>query len=176
MRQADYDGSHEQAGGAMRQVEGGDAAPKGEERVLAQFSIPSEPGNERLAMQQVTDAVQELALPQRTIKRLGTAVAEATMNAIEHGNQNRAELPVEIQVLASEGRLTVQIVDQGGHRPIPDVTTPDLEAKLAELDRPRGWGLFLIKNLVDEMEVGGDELHHVLRLSLHLEGAASDGQ
>lgn len=144
------------------------------QRLLAEFSLASEPGNERLAMERVARAVEPLGLQERVLKRLQTAVAEATMNAIEHGNQNRRELPVEIRVLATDARLTVQVIDQSGHRPIPGPETPDLEAKLAGLDRPRGWGLFLIENMVDEMEVGGDERHHVLSLGIHLKGASDD--
>ena len=45
----------------------------------------------------------------------------------------------------------MQIVDQGGAPPADAPRVPDLEAKLAGLQRPRGWGLFLIKNMVDEM-------------------------
>ena len=158
----------------MHQSDNGDDLPA--QQVLGSFSIASQAGNERLAMERVTEAVDPLGLEERTLRRLQTAVAEATMNAIEHGNQNRVELPVEIRVLTSDGRLTVEIVDQGGHRPIPEVEAPDLDAKLAGLDRHRGWGLFLIKNMVDEMDVGGDEHHHVLRLSLNLPRGAGAGQ
>ena len=92
------------------------------------------------------------------------------MNAIEHGNQNRAELPVLVCVRARAADLHVDITDQGGFRPIPDAETPDLEAKLAGTQRTRGWGLFLIKNMVDEMEITGDNDHHTIHLTFHLEG------
>ena len=36
------------------------------------------------------------------------------MNAIEHGNHNRPEIPVEISVRGSSTRVVVEIVDQGG--------------------------------------------------------------
>jgi hypothetical protein len=49
---------------------------------------------------------------------------------------------------------------------------PDLEAKLAGMQSPRGWGLFLIQNMVDEMNVTGDEHHHTVELILHLDGRA----
>jgi anti-sigma regulatory factor (Ser/Thr protein kinase) len=92
------------------------------------------------------------------------------MNAMEHGNRYEAELPVAVRVLVVDGALRIQITDRGGDRAIPAAETPDLEAKLAGLQKPRGWGLFLIKNMVDEMEVTSDETHHTVELVFHLEG------
>ena len=139
-------------------------------RTLARFSLPSEPGNERMAMKQVADAIASVPLDSACIEKLKTAVAEATMNAIEHGNKNHAELDVHIDVRLSNDALAVRITDQGGEAVIPEAQTPDLEAKLAGLQSPRGWGLFLIKNLVDEMNVTTDGPHHTVELVMHLKG------
>ena len=143
---------------------------KGERRKLADFTLPSEPGNEREAMRRVASAVQGLRLPAHRLERLKTAVAEATMNAMEHGNKYRADLPVSIRVLASGAALSVEITDHGGSEPIPEPQVPDLEAKLAGTQPPRGWGLFLIKNMVDDMCITSDETHHTVELVLKLEG------
>ncbi|HCJ35883.1 MAG TPA: hypothetical protein DHV65_16505 [Ktedonobacter sp.] len=145
-------------------------------RTLAELSIASEPGNERQAMEQVAHAVQELNLPQRRLDQLKTAVAEATMNAMEHGNNYQPDVPVTIQVLSSATTLSVRISDKGNGQPIDVSQAPDIEAKLAELQSPRGWGLFLIKNLVDDVNVISDENHHTLELLLNLEGDNHDGK
>jgi serine/threonine-protein kinase RsbW len=146
-------------------------APRsGARRTLAELSVPSEPGNERRAMEEVAAVVSDLGLPERTLERLKTAVAEATMNAMEHGNHYRAELPVLIEVSASEADLSVKITDEGSGPPVFHSETPDLEAKLEGVQTPRGWGLFLIKSMVDEMKVTGDDDHHTVELIVHLEG------
>jgi serine phosphatase RsbU (regulator of sigma subunit)/anti-sigma regulatory factor (Ser/Thr protein kinase) len=148
-------------------------------RLLSEFRIASEPGNERLASEKVVAAVRELNLPSQRLERLKTAVAEATMNAMEHGNRYQAELSVIIRVLVApegDGTLTVQITDHGGGQPIPDPDMPDLEAKLAGRQTPRGWGLFLIENMVDEMRVTSDEHHHTIELILSLKGAENAGK
>jgi anti-sigma regulatory factor (Ser/Thr protein kinase) len=142
---------------------------------LAEFSLASEPGNEREAMRLVEEAVAPLALPAQRLERLKTAVAEATMNAMEHGNGYDAELPVHVTVTAGSRELTVRITDQGGARPIPDAPAPDLDAKLAGEQTPRGWGLFLIRSMVDAMAVSGDERHHTMALTLDLGGDADAG-
>lgn len=140
-------------------------------RTLADFSLPSEPGNERQAMERVAEAVRDLGLGSRNLERLQTAVAEATMNAMEHGNEYRPDAPVTIRVLASAEELSVFITDQGGDPvPTPGGETPDLEAKLEGTQTPRGWGLFLIQNMVDEMHVTTDQSHHTVELVVHLKG------
>jgi serine/threonine-protein kinase RsbW len=145
-------------------------APRsGARRTLAGLSVPSEPGNERRAMEEVAASVEGLGLPDRTLERLKTAVAEATMNAMEHGNHYRAELPVIIEVAASDAELSVKITDEGSGPPAFHSETPDLEAKVEGMQTPRGWGLFLIKSMVDEMNVTGDEHHHTVELILHLD-------
>jgi anti-sigma regulatory factor (Ser/Thr protein kinase) len=145
-------------------------------RVLAELSVPSEPGNERLAMERVAEVVKELGLSEQRLERLKTAVAESTMNAMEHGNRYRPQAPVVIEVLSSGADLSVRINDQGRSLvPDPDTEVPDLEAKLQELQTPRGWGLFLIRNMVDEMHVTSDEVHHTVGLVMHLEGDEDAG-
>jgi anti-sigma regulatory factor (Ser/Thr protein kinase) len=137
-------------------------------RELAEFSIPSQEGNERMAMRQVADAIASLNLPASKLEKLKTAVAEATMNAIEHGNQHRAELPVSVYVCENAKQLAVHITDQGGGAPVPEPAVPDLDAKLAGLQTPRGWGLFLIRNMVDEMNIRTDKNSHTVELIVNL--------
>jgi len=142
-------------------------------QILAELTLPSQPGNERIAMEQVAEAVEILHLPVRRLDQLKTAVAEATMNAMEHGNHYLPERPVSIKVMASRLALSVRITDHGGTRTLPTdpgIEVPDIEAKLAELQTPRGWGLFLIKHMVDEMNISSDESHHTVELVMYLKG------
>jgi serine phosphatase RsbU (regulator of sigma subunit)/anti-sigma regulatory factor (Ser/Thr protein kinase) len=142
------------------------SVPAGEWRTLAEIEIASQPGNERLAAEQVAAAVAEI-LPLARLERLKTAVAEATMNAMEHGNQYQPDVPVQIWVDESPAAVRVCIVDQGGGQFLGDAEAPDLEAKLAGLQSPRGWGLFLIQAMVDEMKVSSDDRHHTVELVMN---------
>ena len=87
------------------------AAPAG---VLAEFDVPSAEGNERLAIERVSDAVSGLGIPESRLERLKTAVGEATMNAMEHGSGYREDRPVKVRVLSGDGSVRVQITDLGG--------------------------------------------------------------
>jgi anti-sigma regulatory factor (Ser/Thr protein kinase) len=152
-------------------------APRsGTRQTLAELSLPSEPGNERQASQEVARAVSGLGLPERTLERLKTAVAEATMNAMEHGNRYIPEVPVKIEVWLLEDRLLVRIIDRGGSPPpSPNAQRPDLEAKLEGMQTPRGWGLFLIRNMVDDMRVSGNPDHHTVELITYLKSEDDAG-
>ena len=87
---------------------------------------------------------------------------------MEHGNKYRTDLKVQVAVFTSEDTLILRIRDHGGGRAIPEHVLPDLDAKLAGLQSPRGWGLFLIQNMVDEMHVHTDETHHTVELLIKL--------
>lgn len=141
--------------------------PNDQWTVLAEMIAASAPGNERQVMREVADAVSPLNLPSASVERLKTAVAETTMNAMEHGNHYDANLDVRIQVAASPNAVRVRITDHGGSRSIPPTPTPDIDAKLAGRQSPRGWGLFLIRSMVDEMETVADEAHHTVELTIY---------
>jgi serine/threonine-protein kinase RsbW len=144
-------------------------------RRLDAFTLASEPGNERLALARVAGTVQGLGLSEARLERLKTAVAEATMNAIEHGNGNRPEIPVEVEVTQDGDEIIVAISDQGGHSDTGEHEDPDLARKLdGDHQSPRGWGLFLIRNMVDAMDVTTDGQRHTIWLTMRTGGGAHD--
>ena len=137
-------------------------------QTLAEFQIASEPGNEREAMERVAEAVHDLNLPNARLERLKTAVAESTMNAMEHGNRYRPDQPVMIQVELRDSALAIRIIDHGTNQVMAEAEIPDLDAKLSGMQSARGWGLFLIKNMVDDMHVSSDDTRHTVELILNL--------
>jgi serine phosphatase RsbU (regulator of sigma subunit)/anti-sigma regulatory factor (Ser/Thr protein kinase) len=154
----------------VQRLDDGQGTADGNRQMLAEWTIPSELGNERLVMARVGETVAPLQIERKKLERLQTAVAEATINAMEHGNHYQADLPVCIQVLASSTDLVVRIKDHGQKVPIPEPVIPDLEAKLAELQTPRGWGLFLMKNLVDDLHISSDDTYNTIELVMSLRG------
>jgi serine phosphatase RsbU (regulator of sigma subunit)/anti-sigma regulatory factor (Ser/Thr protein kinase) len=153
----------------------GSAPAGGSDGLRVSFSIESREGNERRAMEKVAEVIAPLGLAPDRLARLETAVSEAAMNAIEHGNQGLPELSVDIDVEAHDGVLTVRITDEGRSRPPGEVETPDLDAKLEGRQKPRGWGLFLIEQMVDELRSFDHDGRHTVELVLNLEGGGNDG-
>jgi anti-sigma regulatory factor (Ser/Thr protein kinase) len=116
-------------------------------------------------MSQVAEAIDDLPLSQGQVERLKTAVAEATMNAMEHGNGYDVNKLVLVTVNATSSAVQVNIRDQGGQPVVvSEAALPDLEAKLAGDQSPRGWGLFLIQNMVDEMNLHQGDSGHTIEL------------
>jgi anti-sigma regulatory factor (Ser/Thr protein kinase) len=144
--------------------------------VLASFDLPSAPGNEREAMERVERAVADVGLAPARLERLKTAVAEATMNAMEHGNEYRPDRPVRVRVLRSADRLVVRVTDSGSADEPAEREAPDMEAKLEGRQKPRGWGLFLIEEMVDEALVTSEGGGRTVELVLRLEGEGHDGE
>ena len=139
-------------------------------QLLTEFDEPSAEGNERRIMDRVAASVADLGLEPKRLERLKTAVSEAAMNAIEHGNRMNVELPVHVRVTVTKDELVVRIVDSGGGAEIPEPEVPDIEAKLEGRQKPRGWGLFLIKNMVDDVRIHTTNMHHSIELVMRLDG------
>jgi anti-sigma regulatory factor (Ser/Thr protein kinase) len=140
--------------------------------ILGEFVLPSEAGNERVAGERVLELLKDIPIERTKQDRLKTAVSEATMNAIEHGNHFDRAKPVIIKVAASENAVSIHITDQGGDQIVPESKIPDLEAKLSGLESPRGWGMFIIRNMVDHFEIISGDNHHTMILTMFLRGDA----
>jgi anti-sigma regulatory factor (Ser/Thr protein kinase) len=139
--------------------------------LVAEFDIPSQPGNERAASEKALEILGPFNLDEAVNNRLQTAVAEASMNAMEHGNHYREDLPVHIKVMSSAAQIAIQVHDFGGGLYQAEVVVPDLDSKLAGEQSPRGWGLFLIKNMVDEMNMLQGEHGQIIELIVNRQAA-----
>jgi serine phosphatase RsbU (regulator of sigma subunit)/anti-sigma regulatory factor (Ser/Thr protein kinase) len=130
------------------------------------FAVPSVIGNEREVMDRVAQAVGD-ALPADRLDALRTAVSETAMNAIEHGNRGDPLLDVSVVIRRTSEAVTVEIGDFGrGRQHAADL--PDLDLKLAGLQQPRGWGLFLVEHLTDRTDEYMDGDRHIVRLVMKL--------
>ena len=112
--------------------------------------IPNILGFEKIAMDFVASAAKKMGFSGERIEDLKTAVSEACINAIEHGNKMDARMKVGIVLKPEDMKLQVTVHDEGNG--IGKVKTPRIEDKIECKDKPRGWGIFLIKNLVDEVK------------------------
>jgi serine/threonine-protein kinase RsbW len=130
--------------------------------------LPSILGYEKIARGAAEALAEQIELAPERIEDLKTAVAEACMNAIEHGNSFDQAIDVTVIMTISPDKLEVCVADVGRH-PVPD-PLPEPGS-----DDSRGWGMFLIQNLVDEMEItrlpdGGNQI----RMAIYLVRPAAD--
>lgn len=109
--------------------------------------IPSELGYEKIPIVAVATVARRMGFSTDRIESLKMAMGEAVTNAIEHGNQFKAETTVLVRFSIEGGLLSMTVTDQG-QQPIPNI--PDKREKRED---NRGWGMLLIRDLVDEVEV-----------------------
>jgi serine/threonine-protein kinase RsbW len=113
--------------------------------------IPSELGFEKVAMSTASSMAALMGFSSDRIEDLKTAVAEACINAIEHGNQLDSSLNVGVVMSTTDDELEVKVIDDGaGIAKAP--ASPDIDRKMHGEEDPRGMGMFLIQALVDEAE------------------------
>ena len=119
--------------------------------------LPSRMGFEKVAMGTAAAMAKLVGFPPERIEDLKTAVAEACINAIEHGNRGNEKLSVGVVLSAGPDELEVKVIDDGkGMKEQPH--KPDIDRKMHGEEDPRGMGMFLIQALVDEAEwVAGTE-------------------
>ncbi|MGA3159796.1 MAG: ATP-binding protein [Terracidiphilus sp.] len=135
--------------------------------------VPSRMGFEKVAMSTAASVARLMGFRQDRIEDLKTAVAEACINAIEHGNRLNEKLSVGVILSAGPDALEVKVMDEGKgmNRQPGKQNTPDIDRKMRGEEDPRGMGMFLIQALVDEAEwVAGDEANSsYVRLVIRLD-------
>jgi serine/threonine-protein kinase RsbW len=118
---------------------------------LIELHIPSQLGYEKVAMDSAAAAARMMGFHESKIEDLKTAISEACTNAMEHGNRFDKETRVMVTLEMARTKLEVNIKDHGRGL-LGKVDQPDLEKQMSDESENRGWGIFLIRNLVDEVE------------------------
>jgi serine/threonine-protein kinase RsbW len=145
----------------------------GTKSTSVEVRLPSRLGYEKVAMSTAAAVAKLMGFREDRIEDLKTAVAEACINAIEHGNRLNEALSVGVVLNAGEDSLEVKVIDDGkGMRHLPP--KPDIDRKIHGQEDPRGMGMFLIQALVDEAEwvAGANGKSSYVRLMIRLDKEA----
>ena len=138
-----------------------------------EINLPNELGYERIAMACSASFAKIVGFSPERIEDLKTAVSEACINAMEHGNKNDPDARVFITMHYDDHIFTVSVMDQGkgmgnSNKPLEE---PDIEKKILNLQTPRGLGVFLIKQLVDQVEFNqSTDEGHMVRMVFRITG------
>jgi serine/threonine-protein kinase RsbW len=133
-----------------------------------EVSLPNKLGYERIAMECSASFAKIVGFVPERIQDLKTAVAEACLNAMEHGNKCHPDKRVIVTMNYEADVFSVTVVDEGeGLEELPG--EPDIEEKILNLQTPRGLGIFLIKQLVDQVEFNKmSNEGHMVRMEIKL--------
>jgi len=132
-----------------------------------ELHIRSMHGAEKVAMDFAANIAKSMNFPPDRVEDLKTAVAEACMNAIEHGNKLDATTRVGIRLVVDKDKLQIAVQDQGNG--VAKMRTPDIESRMEGKLDPRGWGIFLIENLMDEVTFESTAEGGVVKMIIYLE-------
>lgn len=156
-------------------MEGSSGAGSGDSEVRVrtiELKIPCESGMEKLAMNLARDCARRMGFSDSRVEDVRTAVSEACINAMEHGNRNDTATMVYVAMTMSDDRLAIDVADEGrGGRPQGEVSAPDLAAQIDGLEPLGGMGLFVIQALVDSAGFVEPDLGfgNQFRMVIHLE-------
>jgi serine/threonine-protein kinase RsbW len=140
------------------------------EPMVTELKLPTKLGFEKVAMSTAASVAELMGFSSDRVEDLKTAVSEACINAIEHGNQLNEFLGVVVTLSMGEESLEVRIRDQGSGVPPGEMHVPDIDRKMLGDESPRGMGMFLIQALVDEVEYVSEQNGSYARLVIHLKG------
>ena len=118
------------------------------------LKIPMLPDMEIAATKTAEAMAEYLSFDQDKTDEIKLALIEATLNAFEHSNSK--ERNVEIKFVADDNLLTIKIHDSGTGFASDEVETPKIENKIKS-DYKRGWGMQLMEQLMDNVEVQNDK-------------------
>ena len=81
------------------------------------------------------------------------ALIEACINAFEHSETKE---DIYIHFIISDENLTIKVIDKGVGFDSSAIKLPNIEDKVGTQERKRGWGLMLIKELMDSVDFESD--------------------
>ena len=128
-----------------------------------QIQIPSLPENIRIVESFIDNAKEKYQLNDDIYGNIMIAVTESVNNAIIHGNQSDTKKNVHLKLSLEKSLIKFTVQDEGigfDYDSLPDPTLPE------NINKPGGRGIFLMKNLCDE--VSFREEGRIAELSFYL--------
>lgn len=125
-----------------------------------EWTIPSEFGQEKQISVNIAKLSGNSSLIDDRLDDMITAVTEACLNALEHGNKLDRRLQVRVRVRVSDSKTVYRVMDSGSGFDYMQWDEQRLAATVAgnklQVDNPRGWGLKLIMSLADRVRFGSE--------------------
>ncbi len=117
--------------------------------VVETLSIPSDFGSIPKVESLIDDVCERLQVNEDYYGNVLIAVTEAVNNAIEHGNEKRSELNVDLSVGDKPTDFCFSVKDHGNgfdFKNLPDPTAPE------NIEKENGRGIFLMRSLAEAVE------------------------
>lgn len=125
------------------------------------LTLPMTPEMEIEASRAATAVAREMRMSADKVDEIRMAVIEACINALEHSGSEDSEVTLNVSVWGSAEarepeRLRITVADKGiGFEP-SELREPSLANQVGS-DQKRGWGLTIIRGLMDDVEIRSGE-------------------
>lgn len=118
------------------------------------LALPMVPEMEIEASKTATAIAESMRMSPDRIDEVRMAVVEACINALEHSHSSEKKVFVTFEVLGEQTpeKLRITVRDAGVGFSPENVADPHIEAKI-KAENKRGWGLKIIRGLMDEVEI-----------------------
>ena len=118
------------------------------------LTLPMLPDMEIAASKTATALAEFMEMSSDKIDEVRMAVVEACINSFEHSRADDRKVEIQFAVLGNDEpeRLQITIRDSGVGFTPESLVKPRIEDKLKAASK-RGWGLTIIKGLMDEVDI-----------------------
>lgn len=118
------------------------------------LALPMVPDMEIEASKTATAIAESMRMSPDRIDEVRMAVVEACINALEHSRSAGREIFVTFEVIGDTDpeKLRITVRDSGVGFSPDEIEEPNIQEKLKS-SRKRGWGLKIIRGLMDEVEI-----------------------
>jgi len=119
------------------------------------LALPMVPEMEIEASKTATAIAESIRMSPDRIDEVRMAVVEACINALEHSHASDEKVVVTFEVLGERDpeKLRITVQDKGGGFSPEEIEEPDITKKIKGVGPPRGWGLKIMRGLMDEVEI-----------------------
>lgn len=118
------------------------------------LTLPMVPNMEIEASETATAMAEAMNMSADKVDEIRMAVVEACINALEHSRSRDANVYLTFEMLGTSDpeSLRITVIDHGVGFDPRSIEVPTIEEKI-NADRKRGWGLQIIRGLMDDVEI-----------------------
>ncbi|RLB02598.1 MAG: hypothetical protein DRG83_08280 [Deltaproteobacteria bacterium] len=117
----------------------------------------------RSVAREVCSVLSDVDVDEKVLWAVELAVSEAVTNAMKYGCGNNGLEAVEIEFALWDDRLEILVIDLGKGFDWGEVVDPDFASP-----KEGGYGLYIIKELMDKIEYKREKTRNILKLVKYL--------
>ncbi len=147
--------------------------PPAEEPWVLRMVIPARADTELVAARALEQLSESLPLGEGETGKVKMALVEACLNAFEHGGGEDRNVYLAFRILAD--RLEIEVMNKGESFIPGRIVKPDIERKMGA-EYKRGWGLSIIKELMDELDFVPQERGTLMKMTKYFNIKQAEGK